>query len=269
MSDRWAAAALAAVAAVTVFRLGLLPFNRTDLFVDEAQYWLWGQTPAWGYYSKPPLIAWVIGAVTGLAGSDAAFWIRAPGAVLHGVTALVLGAVAARLFGGRAALAVAAGYVTLPMAAVGSLLFSTDTLMLPLLAAGLWFWIAALRGGGLRAATLAGACIGGAVLAKYAGLYLPLGLAAAALASPGWRAPRGCWAAMLGATAVMVVPNLAWNLDHGLATLSHTVDNIRWRPFWLRSCWWRGRSWCWGSLRRCGRRCAGMSARWRRLRRCR
>jgi 4-amino-4-deoxy-L-arabinose transferase-like glycosyltransferase len=228
VSDRWASAALAAVAAVTLLRLGLLPFNRTDLFVDEAQYWLWGQTPAWGYYSKPPLIAWVVGSVTGLAGSDAAFWIRAPGAVLHAATALLLAAVTARLFGGRAASAVAAGYVTLPMAAVGSLLFTTDTLMLPLLAAGLWFWIGVLHGGGVGAAALAGACIGGAVLAKYAGLYLPLGLAAAALASPGWRAPPRCWTAMLGTAAVMTAPNLAWNLDHGLATLSHTVDNIGW-----------------------------------------
>ncbi len=28
--------------------------------VDEAQYWLWGQTPQLGYYSKPPLIAWIL-----------------------------------------------------------------------------------------------------------------------------------------------------------------------------------------------------------------
>ena len=27
--------------------------------VDEAQYWLWGQTPQLGY-SKPPLIAWIL-----------------------------------------------------------------------------------------------------------------------------------------------------------------------------------------------------------------
>jgi 4-amino-4-deoxy-L-arabinose transferase-like glycosyltransferase len=67
----WLAPAFAIVAAVTALRLVLLAFNRTDLFVDESQYWLWGQDFAFGYYSKPPLIAWVIGAVTTLAGSDA------------------------------------------------------------------------------------------------------------------------------------------------------------------------------------------------------
>ena len=44
--------------AITLARLVLLRFNRTDLFVDESQYWLWGYELAFGYYSKPPLIAW-------------------------------------------------------------------------------------------------------------------------------------------------------------------------------------------------------------------
>lgn len=226
--DRWFPAAVAAVAAVTALRLALLPFSRTDLFVDEAQYWLWGQALDWGYYSKPPLIAWVIRAVTDLAHSDAAFWVRAPGAVLHGVTALVLGSVAVRLFGARAALAVAVGYVTLPMAALGSLLFSTDTVMLPLLAAALWFWVAGLRGGGARAALAAGVACGLAVMAKYAGLFLPAGMLAAAAISPGWRAPPGHWVAFGAALAAVVAPNVIWNLSNDLTTLSHTADNVGW-----------------------------------------
>ena len=79
-------AAALAIAAITLYRIALLPLATADLFVDEAQYWLWGQELAWGYYSKPPLIGWVIRAVTDLAGSDGAFWIRAPGPVLHGIT---------------------------------------------------------------------------------------------------------------------------------------------------------------------------------------
>ena len=31
-----------------------------DLFGDEAQYWIWSQNPDFGYYSKPPLLAWII-----------------------------------------------------------------------------------------------------------------------------------------------------------------------------------------------------------------
>src|SRR5262245_37489018 len=36
---------------------------------DEAQYWTWSQDLAWGYYSKPPGIAWEIWAGTQLLGN--------------------------------------------------------------------------------------------------------------------------------------------------------------------------------------------------------
>ena len=31
-----------------------------DLFGDEAQYWIWSQSLDFGYYSKPPFVAWII-----------------------------------------------------------------------------------------------------------------------------------------------------------------------------------------------------------------
>ena len=74
----WLVPAGAIVLGVTFLRLGVLAFDRRDLFVDEAQYWLWGRSLAWGYFSKPPAIGWVIRASTEVAGSDSAFWIRAP-----------------------------------------------------------------------------------------------------------------------------------------------------------------------------------------------
>ena len=61
---------LAGIALVTLWRVALLPFDSADLFVDDAQYWLWGQTLDWGYYSKPPLIAWILRLSTSI-GSDA------------------------------------------------------------------------------------------------------------------------------------------------------------------------------------------------------
>ena len=57
---------LLGVALVTLWRLALLPFDRADLFVDDAQYWFWGQALDWGYYSKPPLIGWIIRLSTSL-----------------------------------------------------------------------------------------------------------------------------------------------------------------------------------------------------------
>lgn len=226
----WLVPALAIVGAITAARVGLLALAEADLFVDEAQYWLWGQQLAWGYYSKPPLIAWVIRAATDLAGSDAAFWIRLPAPLFHAATALVLGAIAARLAGARTAVAVAAGYATLPMVAVGSLLISTDTVMFPFLAAALAGYLALLAAPAGRpwVALLTGLALGAAFLAKYAALF-PLALAAAAAVRPEFRPRARDAALLLAGFAALAAPNLAWNLGNGMATLSHTVDNTGWR----------------------------------------
>jgi 4-amino-4-deoxy-L-arabinose transferase-like glycosyltransferase len=219
---------LALVVGVTALRLVALAFNRTDLFLDETQYWLWGRELAFGYYSKPPLIGWVIRAVTTLAGSDAPFFVRLAAPLAHAATAVMLALAAAELAGRRAAVWVAAGYLTLPMVGVGSLLISTDTIMFPFLALALWAWLRAGRGGGPGYAALAGLGLGLGAMAKYAAVYYILGgaLAAALVAEvrPGWKA---VWLA-LGVAALCLLPNVLWNAVNGWPTLHHTADNMDW-----------------------------------------
>jgi 4-amino-4-deoxy-L-arabinose transferase-like glycosyltransferase len=222
---RWWWPALAVVGGITAVRLVLLLFNETDLFVDESQYWLWGQEFAFGYYSKPPLIAWVIGGVTWLAGSDATFWVRAPGAVLHGVTALVLGALGHQMLGGRAGLWVAASYVTLPLAAVGSLLISTDTIMAPFFAGALYAHARLVAGGRWHWAVLAGALAGVGFLAKYAAVYFLLGVGLGALLIPALRIRWRDAGLMMLAFGAVIAPNVVWNISNGMTTALHTLDN--------------------------------------------
>ena len=66
---------LVGVAAITALRLVWLALQPADLFPDEAQYWVWSQQLALGYYSKPPLVAWLIAFTTGLFG-DSEFAVR-------------------------------------------------------------------------------------------------------------------------------------------------------------------------------------------------
>ncbi|WP_165354762.1 glycosyltransferase family 39 protein [Tropicimonas sp. IMCC6043] len=225
----WLRPAGAIVVAVTLARVALLAFNRTDLFVDEAQYWLWGQNLALGYYSKPPLIGWTIRAVTELGGSDSPFWVRLAAPLFHGATALILGAIAAPRAGHRAAIWVSATWITLPMVSLGSLLISTDTVMVPFLALALLAWLKGLDvGGSHRWAALAGVALGLAFLGKYAAIYYLLCAALAAAltwhARPGW----GPAITGLGLFLLTISPNVAWNLGNGLSTLAHTLDNADW-----------------------------------------
>ncbi len=224
----WLVPALVIVAAITAARVVALALMPIDLFVDEAQYWLWGQDLAFGYYSKPPMIGWLIRAVTDLAGSDAAFWVRLPGPLLHGATALILGAIAARQFGARAGVLTAAGYVTLPMVALASILISTDTVMFPFLALALAGYLRLLERPGPALALGTGAVLGLAFMSKYAAIYyllcMPLAAALVPMARPRWRDV----ALMLSAFLLTISPNLVWNILNGLTTLQHTMDNAEW-----------------------------------------
>ena len=72
-----------------VVRLIALAWNATDLFFDEAQYWSWSREPSFGYYSKPPLIAWIIAVATSVCG-DGEACIRLPAPLIHTATAVIV-----------------------------------------------------------------------------------------------------------------------------------------------------------------------------------
>jgi 4-amino-4-deoxy-L-arabinose transferase-like glycosyltransferase len=60
----WPSVAAIAVAAAV---LRALAFSATELYSDEAYYWLWSLRPAAGYYDHPPLVAWLIALTAPLA----------------------------------------------------------------------------------------------------------------------------------------------------------------------------------------------------------
>lgn len=219
---------LAGIALVTLWRLALLPFDARDLFVDEAQYWFWGRELAWGYYSKPPLIGWLMRLSTAV-GSDATVWLRAPLPLIHAATAVVVALIARRLHGDRVGGIAGLGFATLPGVAVGSLLVSTDTPMLLAFALATRAWVAL---SGRRSAGLAvglGLAVGIGLLAKYAMVYFGLCAVLVALLVPDRRI---AWRDALVAAAValaVVAPNLIWNARNQFATLHHTADNADWQ----------------------------------------
>ena len=80
--------ALALVALLAARLIGLL-FSQTELFFDEAQDRSWSQDLAFGYFSKPPLIAWIIRGATSVCG-DGEACVRAAAPLLYFATSIVL-----------------------------------------------------------------------------------------------------------------------------------------------------------------------------------
>ncbi len=221
-------AGIIAVLALTLYRVVLLAFASADLFVDEAQYWAWGQHLEFGYYSKPPLIAWVIRAVTTLAGSDAPFWIRLPGPLFHGAAALITLAIARRLWGDAAGAATGIAYAAMPGVALGALLFSTDTILLPFFALALLFWLRLTERASATTALAMGAALGLGMLAKYAAIYFLLGALLSVIFVKDARISWRDAALAVLAFVLVFAPNVVWNLANGLTTVSHTADNVDW-----------------------------------------
>lgn len=123
---------LGVIALLTALRIALLVVSPLDLFVDEAQYWLWSTQPAAGYFSKPPLIAWLIALTTRLAG-EAAWAVRLASPLLHAGAAGFILLAGRVLYDARTGAAAALVYLTLPAVSFSSLLISTDA---PLLFSG-------------------------------------------------------------------------------------------------------------------------------------
>ena len=210
--------------AVTLARLLWLRFGNTDLYPDEAQYWLWSLHPALGYYSKPPLVAWLIALTTSVLGDGEAS-IRLAAPLLHFATSLVVYRIGARLYDPRAGFWAALAYVTLPGVSVSAALISTDAPLLLAWAAALYAFIRAREPGGRRWWILVGGAAGLGLLAKFAMAYW---LISAALYIAFFAGERRHWKGYAGALALALViyaPNFLWNLGHGFVSYRHTEEN--------------------------------------------
>lgn len=224
--------AILLTAALTAARLVALFRTPLELYPDEAQYWLWSRTLDFGYYSKPPVIAWAIWATTAI-GGDAEAWVRLSACLFQAGATLTVFLIGRRLYGGAVGLAAAALYGLMPGIQLSALVAATDAPLLCFLGLTILAYVMLLEAEGRRRVGLAagmGAALGLAFLSKYAAIYFVIGLAIHLALSPrarrAWTLPSA--AAALAALAAVLAPNLAWNAAHGFATFQHTAANAAW-----------------------------------------
>jgi len=212
-----------------VLRLVALALNRTDLFFDEAQYWFWSLEPAFGYYSKPPLIAWIIGLSTGVCGVSE-FCVRLPSPFLHTATALGVFLIGRQLYDTRTGVLAALVFATLPAVSLSAGIISTDVPLLVFWAIALFAFARMLETRDWWPALLMGLAFGAGLNAKYAMAWFVACVAVYLAATPERRylvREARLYTALLIGTA-MILPNLWWNQQNKFATFSHTADNAKW-----------------------------------------
>jgi hypothetical protein len=219
-----AAGMLAGVVAITGLRLLWLALQPADLFPDEAQYWVWSQQLALGYYSKPPLVAWLIALTTAIFG-DGEFAVRLSAPLLHAGAAIFVFGIGARLYEQRVGFWSALAYVSLPGVSVSAFILSTDAALLLFWAAALYAFVRAREESGWGWWLAVGTAAGLGLLSKYAMFYWVLSALGLVLLVPPERRHFRRLLAAIGLALLLYSPNFWWNWSNGFVSYLHTRDN--------------------------------------------
>ncbi|MCX7003156.1 MAG: glycosyltransferase family 39 protein [bacterium] len=235
----WRRRALLLIAGAAVFRLLCLLLVPMQLVPDEAYYWDWSRQLAWCYYSKPPMVAWLIAGATHLLGT-AEWSVRLPAALLNVVTLGLLYLLGAAMFSRAAGFCAALAFVVTPATFAAGFFMTIDA---PLLCAWslalLCTWHALHCTRGAAGWWLgAGLAVAAGIFSKQMMLLFPLLLLIfIALNRAYWPALRRASFYLVPlCTALALVPLLWWNAQHDWVMLQHTAGHFQSTRPWYAFC---------------------------------
>jgi 4-amino-4-deoxy-L-arabinose transferase-like glycosyltransferase len=236
---------LASVAATLAYVWVRCPL---DLAPDEAHYWDWSRKLDWSYYSKGPLVAWMIRASCELFGApsvrltgDLAAAVRLPAVLCHAATLVAWYVLTAGVFRSpRLGLAVVALAAMLPMVRVGAVVMTIDP---PFLACWSWALVCAwkaLERGTTRWWIGAAVFTAFGILAKYTMALFPAVVAGYLLFHRRSEYRRaGVWVLLAGALAGWI-PIVVWNATHEWVSFRHVLGQVGAGDAGATKSWWLG-----------------------------
>ena len=210
---------------ITLLRIYALYISPIELSVDEAQYWHWSQNIEFGYFTKPPMIAWAIALSTSVFGNEE--WaVRLLSPLIHFCISLILWATSQFAFGAKAGKLAALIWIFTPAASLGGFIISTDTPLLLFWSFSILFIFKLFHNETNLIAILAGISIGLAFLSKYAALYFVIFFIMWWLIYDRNKdlSIKNIFIILL--TIMLVASgNIYWNYINEFVTVSHTVSN--------------------------------------------
>jgi len=216
---------LGVVILIQLYRFLVLLHANIDLYVDEAYYWGWSKDLDFGYYSKPPMIAWVI-ALFGSFCGDTQLCIKLPALFIYPITSLFIYLIAKELFNSKVALWSGIAFITLPAVSMSSLIISTDVVLLLFWSGALYFFIKAINSDKNIYWVLASISAGFGLLSKYTMILFLLSVFLFLYFEPRYKRhlknPK-LYLTIMGA-ALIYFPNLLWNASHQYISFVHTKN---------------------------------------------
>jgi len=220
--------AILLIGVVLLFRLiyaAIFPVNPVG---DEAYYWDWGRQPDYGYYSKPPFIAWLYAFVDWIGGGSL-YAIRATAGIIGCLTILVLFRLTTAEYGPRTGWYVVLIGLAIPANSVLGYLLTIDAPLTLSWSVALWMLWRYLNnnkpGQSLFFLCLA---LGVGHLSKQMMMVFPV-LAITLIAlqedTRDHLKKLSLWAALL-LSYLSLLPPLIWNAQNGWITFKHTSHHF-------------------------------------------
>jgi membrane-associated phospholipid phosphatase len=219
---------------MSVFRMYYILYGPLDLSPDEAHYWEWSRRLDLSYYSKGPMIAYLISAGTFLFG-DTVFAIRVLAVLFSALTSVFLYNLGKEMYNETTGVSTAVLFQIIPIYSAYGLLFTIDSPFMFFWALSLYlFWKVLPRDDNgayhgyhpsLRVWILLGISIGLGLLTKYTMSFFLACAFLFLISSERERKLLKSGAPYLSFfTGILIfTPVILWNAQHGWVSVRHTA----------------------------------------------
>ncbi len=217
---------VAVLAGVFVLRVIYLFVNGLDLIGDETYYWDWSRVPDWCYYSKPPMVAWLIALITKIGGDYVAI-VRLPTVILGTVFLGYFYATARAFYSPRAAALALLMILAMPFNVLANLVMTIDPPLYCFWMMSLYYLHRALFAGQHKAWFWAGVTTGAALLSKQVALLIPLMLIVFLIINkPRHSLFKREFLVFLLPVMLCSLPILIWNQQHDWVMFGHSKGHF-------------------------------------------
>ena len=204
-------------------------FTNFNMFGDEAQYWLWSKNFELGYFSKPPLLSWVIGIYSAVFG-DSFFSLKLIPVFAYLLIGLSVYSLSKNIgLKKYEALSCSLFFLLMPAVSFSSFIISTDIFLLLFWTLSLNQLLKITHKPKIKNFVFLGIYIGLAFISKYAAIYFLVCLLVYFLIDKKFRNLffENYLNFLLSFIFILIIltPNIIWNFNNEWVTLQHTSDN--------------------------------------------
>ena len=213
---------------ILCIRIVSLYFSPLEVQGDEAQYWYWSTYFDWGYYSKPPLVAWTIGIFTSTFGNSI-FILKLPSLLAHFLTSFVLFNLS-KAFNRNTeeSLWLSITYLLFFAVSLSSNIISTDPFLLLFWSSSLLFFKICLNKKSIKNIILTSIFVALGFYAKYAMIYFFLSSIVLIFFTDNKKELVKSILIISFFVLILISPHLYWVYSTNWVTFIHTGDNFNW-----------------------------------------